>query len=91
MAHDSAGEMSKLITDNLLRILTEGRKAVSKDGQIVMVDASPSDIREARAWVAKLESSGVRHDTNSPQGRLREAALAKFNGRPIDMSIGEAG
>ena len=85
-----AQALTRLITENMLRILTEGRKQIAKDGSLVTVDASPSDIREARAWVKTLEGKGEPMEAGSPLSELRRAAALRLSGGSIDMGEGLA-
>lgn len=81
-------KMRRLLTTLMIRILEDGRKVATKDGEIVMVDAGPSDFREARAWLKELEKgSGVGTDQGSGHSKLLRNAVLRFSGQEPDMGL----
>lgn len=83
-------KMGRLIDELLLDLLENGREVVAKDGSIVRVKASPSDIREARARLKEIAGSGnVNVAGNNAASQLMRNAMLRFKGRdlPVDEEL----
>lgn len=76
--------MAELMDSLLLDILENGREVVCKDGTVTRVQASPSDIREARARVKELATGETLVPGAANAGnKLLEAARLKFQGLDV--------